>query len=176
MVVGTQRAESLAKVNFGSSAPEYIANVRADDETDLSFKVGGILEQIGPGPHRDWDEGSEVKAGALLARLQQGEFTNALTAAQAAEKLALGNNKRLEKLLADNVVSKQEMDKAAADTQTSKAQLQQAEENLRDSELRAPEDGVVLARYVNSGETVSSGKPVLRFGNMNTMSVELGVP
>ena len=34
----------------------------------------------------------------------------------------------------------------------------------------------MLARYVNSGETVSSGKPVLRFGNMNTMSVELGVP
>ena len=120
LIVGTEPAESLATVNFGSSAPEYIANVRADDETDLSFKVGGILEQIGPEPHRDWDEGSEVKAGALLARLQQGEFTNALSAAQAAEKLALGNNKRLEKLLADNVVSKQEMDKAAADTQTAK--------------------------------------------------------
>ncbi|MGH7939010.1 MAG: hypothetical protein ACREFG_10930, partial [Chthoniobacterales bacterium] len=84
--------------------------MRADGETDLSFKVGGILEQIGPEPHRDWDEGSEVKAGGLLARLQQGEFTDALTAAQAAEKL-----------FADNVVSKQEMDKAAADTQTSKS-------------------------------------------------------
>ncbi len=176
LVVGTQPAEPLAKASFGQTAPEYIATVRANDETDLSFKVGGIIELIGPEQHHDWDEGTQVKAGALLARLQQGDFVNALASAKAAAKLAKANNDRLRKLLADNVVSKQEVDKAIADTQTADAQLRQAEQNLNDSELHAPWDGVILAREANSGETVGSGKPVLRFGDMRTMSVELGVP
>jgi RND family efflux transporter MFP subunit len=69
-----------------------------------------------------------------------------------------------------------EADKAKADTETAEAQLRQAEQTLLDSELRAPWDGVVFKRYVNSGETVGAGKPVLRFGDIRTMSVELGVP
>lgn len=176
LIVGTEPAKPLAEAKFGASAPEYIATVRANDETDLSFKVGGILEQIGPRPQRDWNEGTAVKTGEVLARLQQGDFVNALASAKATAQLAASNNERLGKLLADNVVSRQEVDKAAADTQTADAQLRQAEQNLKDSELRAPRDGVVLARHANSGETVSAGKTVLRFGDLSTMSVEVGVP
>jgi RND family efflux transporter MFP subunit len=175
-IVGVQRAEPLGSTGLAGSAPEYIGTVRASDETDFSFKVGGILELIGPQPHRDWDEGSPVNAGGVLARLQQSDFKNAFASAKAAAELAASNNKRLQKLLADNVVSKQEVDKARADAETADAQLRQAEQTLRDSELRAPWDGVVFKRYVNSGETVGAGKPVLRFGDIRTMSVELGVP
>jgi RND family efflux transporter MFP subunit len=175
-VVGTQRAEAVGSIDSAGSTPEYIGTVRASEETDFSFKVGGILELIGPKLHRDWEEGSAVPAGGVLARLQQSDFRNALTSAQAAAELAATNNERLRKLLADNVVSKQEVDKGKADAETAEAQRRQAEQNVRDSELLAPWDGVVFKRYVNSGETVSSGKPVLRFGDIRTMSVELGVP
>jgi len=174
--VGTQRVGALDAAQLSGSAPEYIAAVRANEETDFSFKVGGILELIGPEAHRDWEEGSPVKAGAVLARLQQGDFKNALASAKAAADFATSNNERLRKLLASNVVSKQEVDKSKADTDSAEAQLRQAEQNLRDSELRAPWDGMVLSRYVNSGETVNSGKLLLRFGDIRTMSVELGVP
>ena len=175
-IVGTKRAEALGSAGLSGSAPEYIGTVRAGEETDFSFKVGGILELIGPKPHGDWEEGTAVKSGSILARLQQGDFKNGFATAKAAAELAASNNARLQKLLADNVVSKQEVDKAKADAETAEAQLRQGEQNLRDSELRAPWDGVVFKRYVNSGETVSAGKPVLRFGDIRTMSVELGVP
>jgi RND family efflux transporter MFP subunit len=176
MVVGTRRAEPVGSAGLANSAPEYIATVRANEETDLSFKVGGLVELIGPEPRRDWDEGSVVKSGAVLARLQQADFKNALASAKANAQLAAANSERIRKLLTGNVVSKQEADKAKADTETADAQLRQAEQNLRDSELRAPRDGVVFARYANSGEAVASGKPILRFGDLRTMSVELGVP
>ncbi|HMJ04621.1 MAG TPA: efflux RND transporter periplasmic adaptor subunit [Chthoniobacterales bacterium] len=175
-VVGTQRAEALSAARLASSVPEYIATVRANEETDFSFKVGGIVELIGPELHRDWDEGTAVKAGAVLARLQQGDFKNALASAKATAELAAAGAERLRKLLANNVVSKQEIDKGQADYDTANAHLRQAEQNLSDSELRAPWDGVVFTRYVNSGETVNSGKPVLRFGDIRVMSVELAVP
>jgi multidrug efflux system membrane fusion protein len=175
-IVGTQRVEPLAGAGLTESAPEYIGTVRAGEETDFSFKVGGIVESIGPKPQRDWEEGSPVKAGSILARLQQGDFKNSLASAKATAELANTNNERLRKLLADKVVSNQEADKAKADSDTASAQLKQAEQNLRDSQLLAPWDGVVFKRYVNSGETVAAAKPVLRFGDIRTMSVELGVP
>ena len=176
IAVATQRAEALTGASLARSLPEYIATVRANEETDLSFKVSGIVELIGPQPHRDWEEGTAVTAGTVLARLQQGDFKNALASAKAAAQLAENNNQRLQKLLTAKVVSNQEVDKARADFQTAEAQLRQAEQNLQYSELRATRDGVILARYANSGETVSSGKPVLRLGDIGTMSVELGVP
>ena len=174
--VATQRAEALSSDSLARSLPEYIATVRANEETDLSFKVSGILDLIGPQAHRDWDEGTKITSGALLARLQQTDFRNALASANAAAELAVNNNQRLQKLLTAKVVSTQEVDKAKADRETADAQLRQAEQNLRDSELRAARDGVILTRYANTGETVSSGKPVLRYGDIGTMSVELGVP
>lgn len=174
--VGVEPVEPLDNAQVSRSAPAYIATVRANNETDFSFKVGGILELIGPAPRKDWDEGAPVRAGTVLARLQPGDFKNALASAKAAADFARSNGDRLRKLLASNVISTQEVDKGEADAETAEAQLRQAEQNLADSELRAPWDGVVLSRFANAGETVAAGKPVLRFGDTNVMSVELGVP
>ena len=174
--VQTECAAPLSGAQLAGSEPEYIATVRANEETDFGFKVGGIVELIGPQPQQNWDEGNEVKAGTVLARLQQSDFKNALASAKATADLAAANNERLRKLLASNVISKQEVDKSNADRQTAEAHLQQAEQDLRDSELRAPWEGVVFTRYVNAGETLAAGKPVLRVGDIRAMSVELGVP
>src|SRR5580765_7175072 len=66
----------------------YLALVKFDHETDLSFKVGGILVSVGPTAGTDWDEGSPVKAGTVLAELKQADFTNALNSAHARADLA----------------------------------------------------------------------------------------
>ena len=44
-----------------------------DQETDLSFKVSGILDQIGPVVSTDWEEATPVKAGTMLAELKQAQ-------------------------------------------------------------------------------------------------------
>ncbi len=154
----------------------YIALVRFDHETDLSFKVGGILAGIGPAAGTDWDEGTPVKAGTVLAELKQADFTNALNSARAKAELASKTFERFGKLRETDAISQQELDVTEADWRTAQAQLDQAEQNLRDSRLVAAKDGVVLARYVNSRVTVSPGQSVLRFADTSLMSVELGLP
>ncbi|MCZ7635604.1 MAG: efflux RND transporter periplasmic adaptor subunit [Verrucomicrobia bacterium] len=42
--------------------------------------------------------------------------------------------------------------------------------------MRAPFDGRVLARLASAGETVLPGRPVLRIADLETVSIELGVP
>jgi membrane fusion protein, multidrug efflux system len=173
--VETARAESMTTYRPGAE-PSYIAIVRAENETDLSFKVGGIVDVIGPPAGGDWKEGTLVKAGEVLACLKQSDFTNALISAEARHQLLKTMRGRFQKLLDKDAISQQEMDMTEADWLTAQAHLDQVKQNLEDSQLRAPTDGAVLARYINSGVTVGAGQRVLRFADVSTMSVELGVP
>jgi len=154
----------------------YLALVKFDHETDLSFKVGGIVVSVGPAVGKDWDEATPVKAGTVLAELKQADFTNALNSARARAELMSKQLERFRKLRETDAISQQELDVTEADWHTARAQLDQAEQNLRDSRLIAEQDGVVLARYINSRVTVSSGQRVLRFADTSLMSVELGLP
>ena len=154
----------------------YLALVKFDHETDLSFKVGGILVSVGPTAGADWDEATPVKAGTVLAELKQSDFTNALSSARAKADLSTKTLERFRKLRATDAVSQQELDSTEADWRTAQAQLDQAEQNLRDSRLIVAKDGVVLMRYVNSRVTVAPGQRVLRFADTSLMSVELGLP
>ncbi|MBI4325204.1 MAG: efflux RND transporter periplasmic adaptor subunit [Chloroflexi bacterium] len=160
-----------------STRPAYIAIIRGDEETDLSFKVGGIVERIGRGGDgADWQEGAEVEKGEVLAQLKQSEFQNALNSARAKAELSRKLFDRAGRLLKEGAVSQQEFDTIQADKISSEASLAQREQDVRDSTLLAPYKGTVLARLAKSGETISTGKTVLRFASLDQMSVELGVP
>ena len=154
----------------------YLAQVKFDHETDLSFKVGGIVVSVGPTIGKDWDEATPVKAGTILAELKQADFTNALDSAHARAELMAKQLERFRKLRTTDAISQQELDVTEADWRTAHSQLDQAEQNLRDSRLIAEKDGVVLARNINSRVTVSPGQRVLRFADTSLMSVELGLP
>ena len=174
-LVRTTVVEPRDKMRSDGDA-SYLALVKFDHETDLSFKVGGILVNIGPEPGSDWDEGTPVKAGTVLAELKQADFTNALDSARAKADLTDKTIERFRKLRATDAISQQELDSAEADWRTAQSQLEQAKQNLRDSQLVASRDGVVLMRYVNSRVTVAPGQRVLRFADTSVMSVELGLP
>jgi RND family efflux transporter MFP subunit len=175
MAVQADTAKSLDSLRSGDSAA-YIAMVRAENETDLGFKVGGIVDIIGPERGADWNEGSVVKQGTALARLKQPDFDNALNSAKAQAELTTKQFERFRKLREADAISQEELDVSEANYHTAQAQLDQANQNLQDSQVRASVDGVVLARYVNSGVTVAAGQRVLRFAENNIMRVELGLP
>ncbi len=174
-LVRTAIVQPMSSVRSDGDA-SYLAQVKFDHETDLSFKVGGIVVSVGPALGKDWDEATPVKAGTMLAELKQADFTNALNSAHARAELMAKQLERFRKLRTTDAISQQELDVTEADWRTTQSQLDQAEQNLRDSGLLAEKDGVVLARYINSRVTVSPGQRVLRFADTSLMSVELGLP
>ena len=119
-LVRTEVVEPKDKVRSDGEA-SYLALVKFDQETDLSFKVGGILVSIGPAPGTNWDEGTPVKAGKVLAELKQADFTNALNSARARRELAVKTLERFRKLRATDAISQQELDVTEADRQTKQA-------------------------------------------------------
>jgi RND family efflux transporter MFP subunit len=174
-LVRTAIVKAMGNVRSDGEA-SYLAAVKFDHETDLNFKVGGIVVVIGPAANTDWDEGTPVKAGTVLAELKQSDFQNALDTARAKAELADKTRERFRKLRATDAISQQELDVVEAEWRTAQAALDQAEHNLRDSRLVADKHGVILARYINRGVTVPPGQRVLRFADTSLMSVELGLP
>jgi RND family efflux transporter MFP subunit len=153
-----------------------MAQVKPEKETELSFKVGGILEVVGPSGTEEWREGNTFRAGQMLARLKQSDFTNAVAQARAKADLDQRQFERMVKLLSEGVTSQRDYDAAQADHRASQATAAVAEQALNDSTLVAAQAGTILARFAGMGETVAAGRPVLKTGELRQMKVELGVP
>lgn len=159
------------------SRSEYIGVIRGDVETDLSFKVGGVIESIGrSGQSTNWQEGVRISAGEVLAQLKQEDFLSAAKSARAQAALATKEFERYSQLRKDNVLSQQELDASSTRKQSADAELSRVEQALLDSVIRAPYDGTVLSRLANPGENVTAGKVVLKVADLREMAVELGVP
>ena len=136
MLVRTTVVQPIADVRTDGEA-SYLAQVRAEKETDLSFKLGGIVEKIGPAPGTDWDEATPVKAGQVLAQLKQEDFINNRNVARAQAEMKGRTLERDRNLIAGRVIAPQEFDQAEGAWETAKAALDEAEQNVRDSQLVA---------------------------------------
>lgn len=124
-LVRTTLVQPIANLGSDGEA-SCLAQVRAEKETDLSFKLGGIVEQIGPAAGTDWDEGTPVKAGQVLAQLKQQDFINVRNVARGRADLSGKTLERDRQLLAKRVISPEEFDTAEGDWETSKAMLDEA--------------------------------------------------
>lgn len=156
--------------------PSFLGVIRGDTETSLSFKVNGQIERIGPADGaEDWKQGAEVAAGEVLAQVDTANFVNAVAAARARVELARSNFARNRELFAAGNLSQGDYDATRAQRDMAEADLAQAEQYLRDSTLRAPYAGVVLARLARAGEFAAAGRPVLVIGDFRRVSLEVGV-
>jgi RND family efflux transporter MFP subunit len=144
--------------------------VTAHTYVNASFRVAGKLSQ------RMVSAGSAVKAGQLLARLDDTVFKDALTAARAevsSAKAALDLAEKLESrnssLLPTKAVSQNDYDETLRRLKSARSELEGAEakariakEQLDYTQLKADTDGVVTERLVEIGEVVAAGQPVFR--------------
>ncbi|MCC6193552.1 MAG: efflux RND transporter periplasmic adaptor subunit [Burkholderiales bacterium] len=151
--------------------------VVAQRKAAISSKATGRLEWLGVA------EGSRVKAGEVIARIDardvvaqaQSAQANvaaakaALAQAQAEETDALAQLKRSQDLLSKGFVSaasvdtaKARADRATAAVASARANINAAEANARNSQvavdytvIRAPFDGVILSKTANVGDLVT---------------------
>jgi RND family efflux transporter MFP subunit len=136
------------------------------------------------------DEGSQVKAGELLVKLDDRLLqaqVNQQRAAVASAKATLAKNaaalKRSEALATQGFLSKANLDVATADQQTAQAQLQTAEAALAETlakldqtNIRAPVSGLVSSRTVVKGQIVSAGAELLRIVRDGQLELSAQIP
>lgn len=126
-----------------------------DDETILSFKTGGVVEAVLV------REGDAVKAGQVLATLDLTEMDALASQARHNYEKADRDFQRAKRLYKDSVSTLEQLQNAETGLAIAKEQLEVAVFNRSFSRILAPADGYVLSKYVNEGQVVAPGAPVL---------------
>ncbi|MEP7155203.1 MAG: efflux RND transporter periplasmic adaptor subunit, partial [Betaproteobacteria bacterium] len=130
---------------------EYVGQTNGSREVEIRARVNGIVEK------RLYEEGSVVRAGQPLFKLDSATFAAAVAQAEAGVATAEANAKlaerdynRLKPLVEAKAISQKEWDTAASSMEVTRAQLKQALAQLRTAqvdlgytEIRAPISGIV---------------------------------
>jgi multidrug efflux system membrane fusion protein len=166
------------------TATAFAGEVRAREESPLSFRVGGKPIE------RKVDVGAHVRKGDLLAVLDPGDLQAQaraaqaqLTAAQAELNRAKADQVRFARLANDQLVSRSTLDAQNAATQAAQEQVNSARANLEVarnqaaySQLRAPADGVIATRSAEAGQVVAAGQGVFSLAADGVREVAFALP
>ncbi len=157
-VVGTDIPVNIIKLKRGDfSSPIATSGAfSTKDETILAFKTGGIVSKIYV------QEGESIKKGQLLASLDLTEVQSGLTQAKLAFEKARRDYERTGRLFRDSVATQEQYENTKTALDIVEQQYKAAEFNLHYSQIRANQDGAVLRKFVNNGQQVSSGTPILQ--------------
>ncbi|NWF50318.1 MAG: efflux RND transporter periplasmic adaptor subunit [Ignavibacteriaceae bacterium] len=127
-----------------------------DDETILSFKTGGVINRIYV------KDGDAIRKGQLLATLDLGEIEARVQQAKIGYEKALRDYNRVYNLYKDSVATLEQFENSKTALDVAEKQLTVAEFNRKYSEIRALDNGFVLKRFVNEGQLVEGGTPVIQ--------------
>ncbi len=185
--VGTATILSGSQAQALLTASGYVV---AQRQAAVSSKATGRLEYIGV------VEGDKVRAGEILARLENADIAAELERAKANLALAKADSteaalfyQRQKKLFESNLISKAEFEtaearyqKAIANVESNRAEVKAAEVAFENTLIRAPFNGTVLTKSAEVGEMVapfaaaaSSRGAVVTIADMNSLEVEADV-
>ena len=162
----------------------YFGTVQGGKRADLSFRVSGTLNRI------NVEKGSSVKRGTLLATLDPRDFNtrisqaqSALSQAEAQHKNAQADFRRYENLYRQKVIAraqydsyKTQVDVAKSAVDSAQANLKAARDALRDTELRAPFDGLISDRTVENFQDITAKQTIFTLQDLNTLEIVFNIP
>ncbi|ATA22480.1 RND family efflux transporter MFP subunit [Gibbsiella quercinecans] len=148
----------------------FPARVLAGDDTTLSFKRAGQLQQL------NIREGAKVKAGDILAQLNASDASLRVKERQSAFNLAQRQFERFSTLAQRHVVSRAELDVQRANRDSASAALKIAQEELQYLTLRAPFDGVIARLNVRNHQVVAAGQAIATLSSLQSLDVVFNVP
>ena len=141
-----------------------------DEEVNLSFESSGKIIRI------DFDEGSHVTKGQLLAKVNDGPLQAQLKKLEAQLQLAQDRVYRQSALLEKDAVSKEAYEEAQTNLASLKADIDLVKENIAQTELRAPFDGIIGLRQVSEGAYASMGTVVATLTKITPLKIQFAVP
>ena len=142
-----------------------------DEEVDLAFESSGKVVAI------YFTEGSHVKAGDLLAKINDKPLQAQLKKLEAQVPLAKDRVYRQRTLLEKDAVSQEAYEQVATEYEKLMADIELVKANIAQTELRAPFDGIIGLRSVSEGAYVTSSSSVIaKLTKISPLKIEFSIP
>lgn len=141
-----------------------------DEEVDLSFETSGKIVGI------HFTEGSRVKKGDLLAKMNDRHLQAQLLKLQAQKKLTEEKEFRQRSLLEKDAISRESYDQIATELETVEADILLIQARIAETELRAPFDGIVGLRLLSEGSYATPATKIVRLVKTSPLKIEFSIP
>ncbi len=146
------------------------ANLEAPGEAQVVAKTSGVLLQLLA------EEGDQVKAGQVLARIDPERPRLEMERARATVRKLENNYRRSQELLESKLVSAEASDQIRFDLEAARAAYQLAQLELSYTNIVAPIDGVIAARAVKPGNLIQLNSSLFRIVDNSRLEAVLNVP
>lgn len=177
-------ATAPVKYRMAASGYSTEAVVEAVKQSTLAAQVSGRVVAV------NFDAGDTVKAGTVIIRLSAQELTSAVAGSQAQEAQASAtlanaraNYERQQQLFKQKFISQAALDRATSEFRAAEAASRAARAGVGQSAalssyttIVAPFSGVVSARHVEIGESVTPGKLLMTGFDPKDMRVVANIP
>ncbi len=146
------------------------ANLEAWEDLSLSAEVSGPIQNI------PYNEGSQVQKGDVLVEIDSESIRSLLHRDQQNVVTIERKFNRYHKLENEGLISKQELDDLENDLIAAKESLNTTRLQFKKSSPKAPISGTIDRIYVDRGEYVDPGMPLLRLVQIEKLKVIADVP
>jgi len=136
-----------------------VGMLSSSQEVKHAFKIGGVVQRVFV------DEGDRFQAGQTLAVLELKEINAQVTKAQENLNKWLRDEARVGNLYVDSAATLEQVEDVATGLKVAKADLEIAVYNQQYAKVVARQSGKVMRRFVEPGELVSPGMPILFSSN-----------
>ncbi len=144
-------------------------SVFAEESVELVSELSGKAVWVA------FNEGSRVKQGDVLLRLDDTELRAELARAESRVGLARSQAERQVALAEGGGTTRDSLDAAVSEVSVREAELALVKAQLAKTEIRAPFDGVIGLRYISVGAYITPSTRIATFQNIDTVKVEFAV-
>ncbi|MDR0668065.1 MAG: efflux RND transporter periplasmic adaptor subunit [Prevotellaceae bacterium] len=159
----------IAEPSYISSGIHATGSLVPSEEVELTTEVAGKVTKI------FFNEGSFVKQGDLLIKINDEDLQAQLVRAEFQEKLLAEKLERQKILLTKEAISREAYDQLATDHNMIVADIRLLKVRIDKTELRAPFDGIIGFRYVSEGSYMQPGSKVARLVDKSSLIVEFSI-
>jgi len=147
-----------------------VGSLEANESVMIRPEILGRVTRV------NFQEGQAVEKGRVLIELESGELTAQLSQAEASVEIARLNYDRMKRLIANDNVSKHELDQAATNLKSAEANYTLFKERLSKTKIRSPFAGYLGTRRVSPGDYVQAGRDIVNLEDLTTLKINFMVP
>jgi len=145
-------------------------SIEANEQIEIHSEVSGIVEGI------YFNEGSIVKKGQVLFKVNDIELKAQLQQAVTKESLAAENARRAKLLLEKEAISQEEFDISRADYKSAQAQTQLIRAQISKTAVKAPFSGKIGLRSISPGTYITPAIVVAKLVNTGKLKITFSIP
>ncbi|MEX0927935.1 MAG: efflux RND transporter periplasmic adaptor subunit [Balneolales bacterium] len=146
------------------------STIEPENEITIASRISGLITTL------NVREGDRVNSGDILIQFDMEEQRAELERARAEMELEETRYNRVAQLHERDAISPAEYEEARANYKMAESEVKLRDTRLGFGTVRAPEDLVVLNRYVERGDAVSVNAPLFRVADLSRLVVRTGIP